>query len=73
MLHLSHTFHQHIIHIYFYVSPNLWTKHMVNQLLVDSPCILQPKWHYFVTKETLAHYIGCLLLVCFVHLNLIVP
>ena len=27
----------------------------------------------FCKKQTLAHYKGCLLLVCFVHLNLIVP
>ena len=61
-----------LIYMDFYIPPNLWTKHMVNQPLVCYPCILQIERYHLVTKQALTGDKGCLLLVCLVHLYLVV-
>ena len=66
------TFYQHVIHIDFYILPNLWTKHMINQPLISCPRVLQIEGHHLVTKQTLASNERCLLLIYLVHPYLIV-
>ena len=72
MLSLDLTLHQHVIYIDFYIPPNLWTKHVVNQPLICCPCVLQTERHHLITKEALTGDKGCFLLVCLVHHYLIV-
>ena len=72
MLSLILTFHEHVIYIDFYIPPNLWTKHAVNQTLICCPCILQTKGHHLITKQALTSDKGCLLLVYLIHPYLIV-
>ena len=50
MFSLVQAFHQHVIHINFYISPNLRTKHVVDQSLVCCSNVFQSKRHYFITK-----------------------
>ena len=72
MLFLVLTLHQHIIYIDFYILPNLWTKHMVNQSLISCPLVFQIEGHHLVAKQALIGNERCLLLVCLVHPYLIV-
>ena len=72
MLHLLCSLDQHVVHVYFYILPNLWTKHVADLPLVGSSYIFQTKRHYFITKQTLAYDEGCFLLACLLHFNLVV-
>ena len=36
----------------FYIPPNLWMKHMVNQPLISCPRVLQTEGHHLITKQT---------------------
>jgi len=72
VLSLVQDFHQHIIYINFHISSNLWTKHMVNQLLTGFSRILQTEGNYLVTKQALTNDKGCLLFVCLIHPYLII-
>ena len=67
MLSLVLTLHQHIIYIDFYILPNLWTKHVVNQPLICCPRVLQTDKHHLITEQALTSDKGCFLLVCLVH------
>ena len=42
---------EHVVHIYLYVPPNLFTEHLVYQPLVRGPCVLQAEGHDLVTVE----------------------
>ena len=66
------TFNEHIVHIYFYVPPNLLAKHLVYQSLVCGSRVLQIKRHNSVAIKPLAGDEGGLLLIFFCHLYLVV-
>ena len=72
MLPFVQALYQHIIYINFHIPPNLWTKHMVYQLLISCPRILQPEGHHLVTKQALTGDKGCLLLIRLVHPYLVI-
>ena len=72
MFSLVLTLHQHVIYVDFYILPNLWMKHVVNQPLICCPYVLQIEGHHLITEQALTGDKGCLLLVCLVHPYLIV-
>ena len=61
-----------LIYIDFYIPSNLWMKHMVNQLLISRPRILQTEGHHLVAKQTLAGNERCFFLIHLVHPYLII-
>ena len=63
-------FHYHVIHVYFNISSNLLSKHLIHESLIRRPCVLQSKQHDLIAKEALAYDKRSLLLVRFVKLNL---
>jgi disulfide bond formation protein DsbB len=65
-------FYQHVINVYFYISPDLVVEHLVHQPLVSCPYVLQSEWHDFITKKPFAGDEGSLLLIIFVHHDLVV-
>ena len=65
--------HQHIVYVDFYIPPNLWTKHVVNQPLICCPCILQTERHYLITKQVLTGDKGRFFLIRLVYSYLVVP
>ena len=72
MLSFVLTLHQHVIYIHFYILPNLWTKHVVNQPLICCTCVLQTERHHLIIEQGLTGDKGCFLLICLVHPYLIV-
>ena len=48
MLGLCLTFYHHVVYINLNDFSQLWLKHSGHHPLVDSPYILQTKWHYLV-------------------------
>jgi len=67
------TLDEHIINVYFYVTPNLLIEHLIYQSLVCSSCVLQTKRHNPITVESLAGDEGCFFLIFLGHLYLVVP
>ena len=67
------TLHQHVIYIDFYIPPNLWTEHVVNQPLICCPCVLQIERHHLITKQALTSDKGFFFLIRLVHSYLVVP
>ena len=72
MILLFFTLEKHVVHIYFYVPPNLLAEHLVYQSLVHGSRILQTGRHDPVAVETLAGDEGDLLLILLCHLYLVV-
>ena len=66
------TLGEHIVHIYFYVPPNLFAEHLVYQSLVRGPYVLQTERHDPVAIEPLVGDENSLLLILFCHLYLVV-
>ena len=72
MIALSSAFYQHVINIDLNISPNLLYEHLVHEPLICRACVFEAEWHYFVAEEALAGYKLSLLLICFVHFDLII-
>ena len=72
MSRLFFTLDEHVIHVHFHVSQDLFTEHLVYQPLVGCSCIFQPEEHHLVAVEPLACDEGSFLLVFLCHFYLIV-
>ena len=72
MASLVYAFHKHVVDINLYIPSYLWMKHMIYQPLISCPCVLQTEGHHFVAKQALAGDEGSLLLISFIHLDLVV-
>ena len=72
MIFLPLTFYQHVVNIELDISPNLLCEHLVHEPLVRRACIFKAKLHYLIAKEALASNEQSLLLIYFVHSDLIV-
>ena len=72
MVLLFFTLNEHIVHIYFYVPPNLLAEHLVYQSLECGSCVLQIERHDSVAIEPLAGDEGGILLIFFCHLYLVI-
>ena len=72
MILLFFTLDEHVIHIYFYVPPNLLAELLVYQSLVCGSCVLQIERYDPITIEPLAGDKGGLLLILLCHLYLVV-
>ena len=72
MASLVYALHKHVVDINLYILSYLWTKHMIYQPLISCPCVLQTEGHHFVAKQSLAGDEGSLLLISFIHLDLVI-
>ena len=72
MILLFFTLDKHVVHIYFYVPPNLFAEHLVYQSLVRGSRIFQIERHDLVAVETLAGDESGLLLIFLYHLYLVI-
>ena len=72
MVLLFFTLNEHIVHIYFYVPPNLLAEHLVYQSLECGSRVLQIERHDSVAIEPLAGDEGAILLIFFRHLYLVI-
>ena len=72
MVLLFFTLDKHIVHIYFYIPPNLLAEHLVYQSLVHGSRVLRTERHDSVAIKPMAGDEGGLLLIFFCHLYLVV-
>ena len=72
MIALSSALYQHVVDIDLDISPNLLCKHLVHEPLTCCAYVFEAEWHYFIAKEALASYKLSLLLICFVHFDLVI-
>ena len=72
MIALSLALYQHVVNVDLDISPNLLCKHLVHEPLICRACVFEAEWHYFIAKEALASYELSLLLICFVHFDLVI-
>ena len=73
MSRLFFTLDEHVVHIHFHVSPDLFTEHLVYQPLVGYSCIFQLEGQHLVAIKPLAYDEGNFLLVFLCHFYLVVP
>ena len=72
MTFLPSVFYQHVINIDLDISPNLLCEHLVHEPLICCACVFEAKWHHFIAEEALAGYERSLLLIGFVHSDMVV-
>lgn len=66
-------FDDHVVHIHFYVSPDLVGEYFVHHPLVGCPSVLQSEWHDYVEVNPSICDESRMLLVFWHHLDLVVP
>ena len=64
--------YQHVINVDLDISPNLLCEHLVYEPLICRACIFEAKWHYSIMEEALASNERSLLLIRFIHSDLVV-
>ena len=67
------TLHQHVIYIYFHILSDLYFEDLIDEPLVGGSGVFQTEGHYFVAVYALIGYEGCMLLIFWCHLDLIIP
>ena len=72
MIALSSVFYQHVVDVDLDIPPDLTCKHLVHEPLVCCAGVFKAKWRYFIEEEALASDEQSLLLICFVHFDLVV-
>ena len=72
MIILPLAFYQHVVDVDLNIPPDLVRKHFVHEPLICRTCVLEVERHYFVAEEALAGNKRSLLLVCFIHPDLII-
>ena len=72
MVILRSAFYQHFVDVDLDIPPDLVCEHLVHEPLIRRACVLKAEWHHFVAEEALASNEQSLLLVRFVHLDLII-
>ena len=72
MIFLPSAFHQYVVNIDLNISLNLLCEHLVHEPLIRHARIFKAKWRYFIEEEALASDEQSLLLICFVHFDLVV-
>ena len=72
MIVLPSTFYQHVVNVDLDISSNLMCKHLVHEPLICRARVFKAKRHYFVIEEALASDERSLLLIRFVHFDLVV-
>ena len=72
MVGLIFAFHQHVVYVHLHIPSNLVREHAVHLSLVGGSCVLQSKGHNFVLVQPLVDNKRGLLLIVFVHKNLVV-
>ena len=72
MVILPSSFYQHVVNVDLGIPPDLVCKHLVHESLIHRACVLKAERHHFVAEKALAGNKRSLLLVCFVHPDLII-
>ena len=72
MIVLFSAFYQHVVNIDLDISSNIMCEHLVHKHLICCTHVLEAKWHHFVVEETLAGNKQSLLLIHFVHFDLVI-
>ena len=72
MIILPSAFYQHVFNVDLDIPLDLVREHFVYEPFIHRACVLKAEWHYFVVEEVLVGNKRSLLLVRFVHPNLII-
>ena len=69
---LPSNFYQHVVNVYLDISSNLMCEHLVYEPLVRCTHIFEAEWHHFIAEDALASDERHLLLIHFIHFDLVI-
>ena len=72
MIVLPLAFYQHVVNVDLDISFNLMCEYLVHEPLVCCTHIIKAERHHFIAKDALAGDKRSLLLICFIHFDIVV-